>query len=195
MIRAVHLVDVPFVIPAHSNYSDGTATVDELPAAAARGGGRRASADRSRLGAGSPRRVARVAFDFVLVATEVSQKHGHHLAFGVNEEISHAGRSALEIAEAVRHAGGIGTRHSRGCRRNAEVPVSRTFANGETRTRTGDTTIFSRGRDSLEQRRNPCKRAGSGARSSSMRWFANCVRFASVWALGGALVPIQTPER
>lgn len=45
---------------------------------------------------------------FVLVGNEVSPKHGHYLAFGVAEEISHAGRGALEIATAVRAAGGLG---------------------------------------------------------------------------------------
>jgi hypothetical protein len=44
----------------------------------------------------------------VLVGTEVSPKQGHYLAFGVDREIPHAGRSALEIAAAVREAGGVG---------------------------------------------------------------------------------------
>ena len=45
---------------------------------------------------------------FLLVGTEVSPKQGHYLAFGLECEISHAGRSALQIAAAVRAAGGIG---------------------------------------------------------------------------------------
>ena len=45
---------------------------------------------------------------FLLVGVEISPKHGHYLAFGVDEEPPHAGRSAGEIAAAVRAAGGIG---------------------------------------------------------------------------------------
>src|SRR4029453_7216655 len=44
----------------------------------------------------------------LLVGTEVSPKQGHYLAFGVDREIPHVGRSALQIAEAVRDAGGVG---------------------------------------------------------------------------------------
>src|SRR5262249_46370331 len=44
----------------------------------------------------------------VLVGTEVSPSGGHYLAFGVDREIPHAGLSAVEIAEAVRVAGGVG---------------------------------------------------------------------------------------
>jgi hypothetical protein len=45
---------------------------------------------------------------FLLVGTEVSPKQGHYLAFGVTDEIPHAGRTAGEIAAAVRKAGGVG---------------------------------------------------------------------------------------
>lgn len=109
MIRAVNLVDVSCVIHVHSTYSDGTATVDELAAAAAAAG-----ADALLLTDHDSVQARRDGWQgwhdgvFVLVATEVSPKQGHYLAFGVDEEIPHAGRSALEIAEAVRHAGGIG---------------------------------------------------------------------------------------
>ncbi len=45
---------------------------------------------------------------FLLVGLEVSPRGGHYLAFGVEEEIQHRGRSALDIAAAVRAAGGVG---------------------------------------------------------------------------------------
>jgi hypothetical protein len=45
---------------------------------------------------------------FLLVGTEISPKQGHYLAFGIDDELSHAGRSAGEIAGAVRTAGGVG---------------------------------------------------------------------------------------
>jgi hypothetical protein len=55
-------------------------------------------------------------------------------------------------------------------------PVSRRFSDGETRTRTGDTTIFSREAEPLFQRRNPCKcasqrRAAEDRGSSQLRSF------------------------
>ena len=56
---------------------------------------------------------------------------------------------------------------------------------GETRTRTGDTTIFSRGRDALQLPRNPCKSARSQAaslRSRSAQFALFCRRFGhSTW--------------
>jgi hypothetical protein len=45
---------------------------------------------------------------FLLVGTEISPKQGHYLAFGLEQEVAHAGRTAREIATAVRRAGGIG---------------------------------------------------------------------------------------
>ena len=44
----------------------------------------------------------------LLVGTEISPKRGHYLAFGVTQEIAHEGRSALDIAAAVRSSGGVG---------------------------------------------------------------------------------------
>jgi hypothetical protein len=103
------LVDVSCVVHVHSTYSDGTATVDELAAAAAA-----AEADALLLTDHDTLQARRDGWQgrhhgvFVLVGTEVSPKQGHYLAFGVDAEIPHAGRSPVEIAEAVRHAGGIG---------------------------------------------------------------------------------------
>ena len=109
MIRGVAPVDVSCVVHVHSTYSDGTATVAELAAAAAA-----ASADAILLTDHDSLQARRDGWQgrhdgvFVLVGTEVSPRQGHYLAFGVDEEIPHAGRSALDIAEAVRRAGGIG---------------------------------------------------------------------------------------
>jgi hypothetical protein len=44
----------------------------------------------------------------ILAGTEVSPRRGHYLAFGVDREVDHHGRSAREIADAVRAGGGIG---------------------------------------------------------------------------------------
>jgi PHP domain len=105
----VGLVDVSCVIHVHSTYSDGTATVGELAAAAAATG-----ADALLLTDHDSLQARRDGWQgwhdgvFVLVGTEVSAQQGHYLAFGVDEEIPHAGRSALQIAAAVRHAGAIG---------------------------------------------------------------------------------------
>jgi PHP domain-containing protein len=109
MIRRVSLVDVSCLVHVHSTYSDGTATVAELASAAAEAG---ADAllltDHDSLQARRDGWQGRHDGVFVLVGTEVSPKQGHYLAFGVDDEIPHAGRSALDIAEAVRRAGGVG---------------------------------------------------------------------------------------
>jgi PHP domain-containing protein len=102
-------VDVSCVVHVHSTYSDGTASVDEIAATA-----RAAGADAVLLTDHDSLQARRDGWEgrregvVVLVATEVSPKSGHYLAFGVDREISHAGRSAREIAEAVRSAGGVG---------------------------------------------------------------------------------------
>jgi hypothetical protein len=104
-----NLFDVSCVIHVHSTYSDGTATVPELLAAASEAG-----ADALLLTDHDTLQARRDGWEgshegvFLLVGTEISSKEGHYLAFGVNREIPHAGRSALEIADAVRAAGGIG---------------------------------------------------------------------------------------
>jgi len=103
------LFDVSCVIHVHSTYSDGTATLPELIAAASEAG-----VDAVLLTDHDTLQARRGGWEgshegvFVLVGTEVSSKEGHYLAFGVDREIPHAGRSALEIAAAVRAAGGIG---------------------------------------------------------------------------------------
>jgi hypothetical protein len=103
------LADVSCVVHVHSTYSDGTATVAELVGAAAAAG-----VDALLLTDHDSLQARRDGWQgwhdgvFVLVGTEVSPKQGHYLAFGVDREIPHAGRSALQIAEAVRHAGGVG---------------------------------------------------------------------------------------
>jgi hypothetical protein len=105
----VALVDVSCVVHVHSTYSDGTATVAELAgAAAAAGADALLLTDHDSLQARRDGWQGRHHGVFVLVGTEVSPRQGHYLAFGVDREIAHEGRSALEIAEAVRDAGGIG---------------------------------------------------------------------------------------
>jgi hypothetical protein len=103
------LHDVSCVIHVHSTYSDGTATVGELLDAA-----RESAVDALLLtdhdtlaarGDGWERQHDGV---LLLVGVEVSPKQGHYLAFGVENEIPHRGRSALQIAQAVRAAGGVG---------------------------------------------------------------------------------------
>jgi hypothetical protein len=103
------LVDVSCVVHLHTTYSDGTATVPEVVAAArAAGVDLVLVTDHDSLAARRDGWEGRHDGVFALVGTEVSPKQGHYLAFGVDREIRHAGRSALEIAEAVRQAGGVG---------------------------------------------------------------------------------------
>jgi predicted metal-dependent phosphoesterase TrpH len=102
-------VDVSCVVHVHTTYSDGTASVGELVAAAAEAGADAVLVtDHDSLGARRDGWEGRHGKVVVLVGTEVSPKQGHYLAFGVDREIPHGGRSALEIAEAVRGAGGVG---------------------------------------------------------------------------------------
>ena len=101
--------DVSCVAHVHSTYSDGTATVPELLSAArAAGAGAVLLTDHDTLGARRDGWEGMHDGVFLLVGTEVSPKHGHYLAFGVADEIPHAGRTAGAIVAAVRAAGGVG---------------------------------------------------------------------------------------
>jgi hypothetical protein len=103
------LVDVSCVVHMHTTYSDGTATVEELLAAAAAAGVDLVLlTDHDSLGARRDGWEGRHDGVSLLVGTEVSPKQGHYLALGVDREIPHAGRSARQIADAVRDAGGVG---------------------------------------------------------------------------------------
>src|ERR1700750_3404875 len=94
---------VSCVVHVHSTYSDGTASVPELLGAAAEAGADAVLlTDHDTLGARRDGWEGRHDGVVLVVGTEVSPKGGHYLAFGVDHEIGHAGRSALEIAEAVR---------------------------------------------------------------------------------------------
>jgi hypothetical protein len=107
--QAETLVDVSCVVHLHTTFSDGTATVDAVVAAArATGVDLLLLTDHDSLDARRDGCEGRHDDVVVLVGTEVSPKQGHYLAFAVDREIPHAGRSALEIAEAVRQAGGVG---------------------------------------------------------------------------------------
>jgi hypothetical protein len=102
-----HGVDVSCVLHVHTTCSDGSATPGELvDAAAAVGADLVLVTDHDTLGARSWE--GRHGDVCVLVGTEVSPRGGHYLAFGVDREIPHADRSPLQIAEAVRAAGGVG---------------------------------------------------------------------------------------
>jgi hypothetical protein len=101
--------DVSCVVHVHTTYSDGTATVPELlDTARAAGAEAVLLTDHDSLGARRDGWEGAHDGVFLLVGTEVSPRQGHYLAFGVTDEIPHAGRSAREIAAAVRAAGGIG---------------------------------------------------------------------------------------
>ena len=101
--------DVSCVAHVHSTYSDGTATVPELLAAAHDAGADAVLlTDHDTLGARRDGWEGMHDGVFLLVGVEVSPKHGHYLAFGVGVEPPHAGRTAEEIAAAVRAGGGVG---------------------------------------------------------------------------------------
>lgn len=101
--------DVSCVAHVHSTYSDGTATLPELlTAARAAGPGAVLLTDHDTLGARRDGWEGMHDGVFLLVGTEVSPKHGHYLAFGVADEIPHAGarqaRSRRQYAPPVASA-------------------------------------------------------------------------------------------
>ena len=103
------LHDVSCLVHVHSTYSDGTATVSELLDDARRAGADvLLLTDHDSLGARDDGWEGHHDGLLLLVGVEVSPKQGHYLAFGIEEPIPHEGRSAGEIAAAVRSAGGIG---------------------------------------------------------------------------------------
>jgi hypothetical protein len=108
--RPASRFDVSCVAHVHTTYSDGTATVPELICAA-----RGAGADAVLLTDHDTLQARRDGWEgthdgvFLLVGVEVGAEHGHCLAFGLEREIPDAGRSAaLQLAAAVRAAGGVG---------------------------------------------------------------------------------------
>jgi hypothetical protein len=103
------LHDLSCVAHVHSQYSDGTAPVPELlDAAREAGAGAVLLTDHDSLGARRDGWEGDHGGVFLLVGVEVSPREGHYLAFGVEEEIRHEGRTPMEIAAAVRAAAGVG---------------------------------------------------------------------------------------
>ncbi len=100
--------DLACVVHVHSTYSDGTASVPEiLDAARSAGADAVLLTDHDTLGAKRDGWEGRHDGVLLAVGMEVSPKGGHLLAFGVDDEIGHEGRSAEEICAAVRAAGGL----------------------------------------------------------------------------------------
>lgn len=100
--------DLACVVHVHSTYSDGTASVPEIVGAARSAGADAVLlTDHDTLGARRDGWEGRHDGVLVVVGTEISPKGGHLLAFGIDEEVSHAGRSEEQICAAVRAAGGL----------------------------------------------------------------------------------------
>jgi hypothetical protein len=102
--------DLACVVHCHSTYSDGTGTVPQIAAAAARAGADVVLlTDHDSLEA---RRRGEEGWHgpvLVCVGEEVSpRRQNHYLAFGLEREIAHKGMSPAEIVAAVRDAGGFG---------------------------------------------------------------------------------------
>src|SRR3954452_15476186 len=101
--------DVSCVAHIHSTYSDGTATVSELLDAARRTGvDALLLTDHDTLAARDDGWEGTHDGVFLLVGSEVSSGQGHYLAFGIDEDVEHAGCTARAVAAAVRSAGGVG---------------------------------------------------------------------------------------
>ena len=104
------LTDLACVIHCHSTFSDGTGTVAQVAAGAARAGADAVLlTDHDSLEAkrrGEERYHGAV---LVCVGEEVSPEGAnHYLAFGLEDEIAHEGMSCAEIVAAVSRAGGFG---------------------------------------------------------------------------------------
>jgi hypothetical protein len=103
--------DLSCVVHLHSVHSDGTGTVPEIARAA-----RRSRADVVLLTDHDSLEAKRRGEEgwygddvLVLVGTEVSPaRSNHYLAFGIEQEIDHAGLDGAGICAAVRAAGGFG---------------------------------------------------------------------------------------
>ena len=103
-------VDLACVVHCHSTYSDGTGTVPQIAAAAARAGVDVVLlTDHDTLAAKNRGEEGWYGTALVCVGFEVSPvDRNHYLAFGLDEVIDHDGMSAGDIARAVADAGGIG---------------------------------------------------------------------------------------
>lgn len=105
------LHDLACVVHLHSTHSDGTGTVAQIAAAA-----RRNALDVVLLTDHDTLEARRRGEEgwqdgvLVLVGEEISPltRDNHFLAFGIDEEVDHTGRSGAEIAAAVTEAGGFG---------------------------------------------------------------------------------------
>ena len=104
------LHDLACVVHLHSTYPDGTGTVPEIAAA-----GRRAGADVVLLTDHDSLEARRRGEEgwygptLLLAGVEVSPAgRNHYLAFGIDEEVDHAGLDGAGICRAVRERGGFG---------------------------------------------------------------------------------------
>jgi hypothetical protein len=101
--------DVRCLAHVHTTYSDGTATVEEVVEAARANDVRVVLlTDHDTLQARRDGHERWHGDVLVLVGMEVSPRGGHFLAFGLEREVAHDGRSEAEIARAVVAAGGVG---------------------------------------------------------------------------------------
>src|SRR5689334_25299286 len=101
-------IDVACILHVHSTYSDGTATIPELLAAAERA---RTDVlivtDHDTLGAKRDGWEGRHGRVLLLVGHEVSPRGGHLLVLGLERPVAHAGRGESAILADVSAAGGV----------------------------------------------------------------------------------------
>ena len=101
--------DLACVVHVHSTFSDGTATAEEIvDAARATGADAVLLTDHDTLEARRRGLEAWHGSVMLLVGVEISPRGGHFLAFGLDEEVDHRGRSEAQISALVRAAGALG---------------------------------------------------------------------------------------
>lgn len=103
------MVELSCVLHVHSTYSDGTATVPEILAAArAAGADVVGLTDHDTLGAKHDGWEGEHDGVLLVIGMEISPRGGHLLAFGLDAEVTHDGRTEAESCAAVAAAGGFG---------------------------------------------------------------------------------------
>jgi hypothetical protein len=95
-------------VHVHTTRSDGSGTVDEVAAAAARAGLRFVVVTDHGDGTGPPLAPAYRSGVLVIDGVEISTTHGHYLAFGLGQAPYRLAGDAADVVEDVRRLGGFG---------------------------------------------------------------------------------------
>lgn len=96
------------VVHVHSTRSDGSGTIDEIAAAAARAGLQFVIVTDHGDGTRAPRPPAYLGHVLVIDGVEISTTHGHYVALGLGQAPYRLAGEAADVVEDVRRLGGFG---------------------------------------------------------------------------------------